>query len=80
MTKRGYRTMNSVMEKIASLNTEELTFPAWETVYSNWHDDRYFKQCYYNLQEKYDCGGISPYDWHEINQIAIDKYGYGELL
>lgn len=24
-----------------------------------WHNDRYFLQCFYNLQEKHDCGGIT---------------------
>ena len=79
MTRRGYRTMQSVEDKIISLkpdyNRVQQCF-----LYEDWHDDRYFKQCYYNLQEKYDCGGVSPEDWEKINQIAIDKYGYSELL
>ena len=28
--------------------------------------DRYLKQCLYNLQEKYDCGGISKEEWKKI--------------
>ena len=28
--------------------------------------DRYLQQCYYNLQEKYDCGAISEEDWKKI--------------
>jgi len=35
-------------------------------VFPNWHNDRYLKQCYYNLQEKYDCGGISEEEWERI--------------
>lgn len=35
-----------------------------------WHNDRYFWQCYYNLQEKYDCGGISEEEWHKIYTYA----------
>ena len=57
MTKRGYRTMNSVWEKITSLK------PDWKPIDFNdlfwlWHDDRYLKQCFYNLEEKFDCGGV----------------------
>lgn len=33
--------------------------------------DRYLKQCLYNLQEKYDCGGISRKEWQKIE----DKFG-----
>ena len=29
---------------------------------------RYLLQCYYNLQEKYDCGGITKKEWNKINQ------------
>lgn len=29
---------------------------------------RYLLQCYYNLQEKYDCGGIAEKEWNKINQ------------
>lgn len=44
-----------------------------------WHEDRYFIQCYYNLQEKYDCGGINPEDWEKIKQLGINKFDIGEL-
>lgn len=33
--------------------------------------DRYLRQCYYNLQEKYDCGGMSEEEWKRIE----DKVG-----
>ena len=82
MTKRGYRTMDSVMAKIASVQPGGMTcitFPAWETVYADWHNDRYLKQCYYNLQEKYDCGGITPSDWYPIEQLIQNNFG-GDVI
>lgn len=39
-------------------------------IFVGWHNDRYFWQCYYNLQEKYDCGGISEEEWHKIYTYA----------
>ena len=39
---------------------------------SSWHDERYFWQCYYNLEEKYDCGGISDEDW----EVLCDEFAY----
>lgn len=65
MTKRGYRTMDSVWQKIESLK------PDWELIslgelFPNWHNERYLIQCIANLQEKYDCGGISEADWEKI--------------
>ena len=66
MTRRGYRTMNSVWEKIIALN------PVWELlpieeVYKNKMSDFYLTVCYYNLYEKYDCGMFDNFD--EIEAI-----------
>lgn len=35
-------------------------------IFNNWHNERYLKQCLYNLQEKYDCGGITEKEWKMI--------------
>lgn len=34
------------------------------------HNDRYLKQCYYNLQEKYDRGIIGEDEWLKIVQFG----------
>ena len=67
MTKRGYRTMNSVWEKIISLK------PNWtrlshNEIYKEKMNDEYLKICYYNLYEKYLCGGIEQDWWNGIDQ------------
>lgn len=41
-------------------------------IFTEWHNQRYFIQCYYNLQEKYDCGGITEKEW-KIIEGAIKK-------
>lgn len=33
------------------------------------HNNRYLKQCYYNLQEKYDRGIITEEEWKKIENI-----------
>ena len=35
-------------------------------IFKAWHNKRYLLQCYSNLEEKYDCGGIPKKDWQEI--------------
>ena len=72
MTKRGYRTMNNVWEKITSLKPDYNIFPLEEVYSYNKMDYRYFKQCYYNLQEKYDCNGISNEDWNNIMKVGVE--------
>lgn len=44
-------------------------------LFYDWHDDRYLKQCYYNLQEKFDCEGISFDDFDRIRFKMIDLMG-----
>ena len=34
-----------------------------EPIYFDWHNQRYLRQCYYNLEEKYDRGGIPEKEW-----------------
>lgn len=37
-----------------------------EDIYGGWMDGRYLRQCYYNLEEKYDRGGIPHDEWMHI--------------
>ena len=37
--------------------------------FKDWHNERYLRQCYYNLQEKYDRGGIPYPEWEQIEQF-----------
>ena len=37
-----------------------------EDIYGDWHNKRYLRQCYYNLEEKYDRGGIPDDEWSVI--------------
>ena len=38
-------------------------------IFEGWHNDRYMHQCLLNLQEKYDCGGISEEEY----RILVDN-------
>ncbi|WP_297931096.1 pyrimidine dimer DNA glycosylase/endonuclease V [uncultured Coprobacter sp.] len=40
--------------------------------------DRYLRQCYYNLQEKYDCGGITEEEWEKIESKVKEKGEYND--
>lgn len=69
MTLRKYRTMDSVWNKIVALK------PDWQEVpfcnlYFEWMDKEYLQICYYNLLEKYRCGGIREEDWQAIQKIV----------
>lgn len=46
-----------------------------DELFRMWHTKRYLKQCYYNLQEKFDCGGIPVSEWlavcRELQSIGL---------
>lgn len=65
MSNRGYRITNAVWDKIASLKPNYTLMPLSE-IYSQIHNERYLVQCYCNLQEKYDRGGITEENWNKI--------------
>ena len=65
MTNRGYRTMNTVWDKITALSTDYTILP-FDEVYSEKMDNTYLTICFYNLYEKILCGGIQEPDSSKI--------------
>ena len=63
--------MSSVWDKICSICDDYNILPI-EELYPGWHNDRYLAQCYYNLEEKYDCGGIAE-EWFEKVKYIYKK-------
>ena len=43
-----------------------------EDIFEGWHNERYLIQCVSNLEEKFDCGGISEEDFYNI----LDQFSY----
>ena len=41
-------------------------------IFEGWHNDRYLMQCFYNLQEKYDYGGIDKKEWETLEGRYVD--------
>ena len=67
MTNRGYQVDlkkftqyfdDDVINKCKKLSVYQ--------IFNNWHDNRYLRQCFYNLQEKYDCGGMTKIEYEKI--------------
>lgn len=72
MTRRGYRTMNSVWDKITALKPNYTILPL-EQVYFNKMNNMYLTICVYNLYEKYICDGIKEEDWNRIFSVCNDE-------
>lgn len=65
MTRRKYRTMQSVFDKIVSLKPDWKEMP-FEEIYKEKMNDVYLSICFYNLYEKILCGGIKEPDASRI--------------
>ena len=66
MGRRGIKYQNKYF-------SEMICFYGFDSKYKNYpeHNDRYLKQCLYNLQEKADRGIITQEEWQKIE----DKFG-----
>lgn len=78
ISKEAYTTLTTRIRNCVDLSnvfdcfTYQYVPVKTEDIYREWHNDRYLRQCYCNLEEKYDCGGIAYEDWKKIEE----KFGY----
>lgn len=73
MTRRGYRTMNNVWEKIVSLKPDYWEKKPIEEVYKEKMNNEYLTICYWNLREKFRCGGVNAEDFMRIEEVYKQK-------
>lgn len=81
MRKRGYSVTNAswiTLDENLMLAEDEGYFAEDgkydpDKLFQGWHTDRYLRQCYFNLQEKYDCGGITDDEWKTIEDFVDSK-------
>lgn len=70
MEERGYKCNWSKFaepyQRIAG--KEWVTLVYKDDLFHGWMNDRYLIQCYYNLQEKHDCGAITDEEWQKVEE------------
>lgn len=72
MQNRGYKVnKNRFYKWFPNIDKQVI---AYYEMFSDWHNDRYLTQCYYNLQEKRDCGGIPDDEWNKVAQAYNLRY------
>ena len=47
----------------------------FDELFDGWHNERYLDQCFYNLQEKFDCGGMSEEEWEKVSKKYYEVKG-----
>lgn len=65
--------MNSVWEKIISVCDGDYNILPLNEIYNEWMNDEYLTICYYNLKEKWMCGGVKNEDWIKIKERVRSK-------
>ena len=74
MIKRNIKTNKEVFDKIT--NYTGLFESNEKEIFKDWHNNKYFIQCFHNLEEKYDRGIITQQEWKKIlNLYNIKKEG-----
>lgn len=62
MERRGYYCNVDKFAHWMACDVDDL--PSEDELFRDWHNYRYVVQCYFNLQEKYDCGGLTEDEWN----------------
>ena len=45
----------------------------YNELFEGWHNVCYLRQCFFNLQEKYDCGGISDIEFGPVIKLCKER-------
>ena len=75
MVRRGYKVSESSINKLEdyigfSVDSEKQN----SHPFAGWHNKEYAQICYWNLKEKYLCGGVSEKEWN------VFSTGYGAYI
>lgn len=74
----GYRMTEATKNKIKifcdkyEIDVEDVV--SNEELYKDWHNDIYLRQCLYNLEEKFMCGGIPKTEWENIYNLYHERF------
>lgn len=75
---RGYKVSPVALKKFEdtmnNIDTNYFYDVSFDELFCKWHNKDYLIQCYYNLQEKFDCDLISKYEWLRIDKLVSDKF------
>ena len=72
--KRNIKYQNKIKGELYAFCQKDFTVDnIMQQFYYKEHNDRYLKQCYYNLQEKYDRGIISEEEWQKIEDLFKEE-------
>lgn len=67
MVRHGYNVSESSINKLEDyIGFEVDSDKQYNHVFFSWHTPKYLDQCMTNLEEKFDCGGVSQEEWAKL--------------
>lgn len=79
---RGYNVSDTTIEKLnkyCKTDIEKLEVCELDLLFEDFHNDRYLRQCYYNLEEKYDDGIIPEDEWQKLHSWYSSYLFHSEI-
>lgn len=74
MRKNGYSpsnlTIRNIEDEIGISPMDD--YVPHDILFEGWHNDKYLYQCFANLEEKRDCGGISYEEWELLDNYISE--------
>lgn len=76
MLNRGYNVSEKSINKLENyVNFSVDSTKKFSQPFNGWHNERYARQNYFNLEEKYDCGGVSEDEWAKFKNGYEIEFG-----
>ena len=69
MNKRNYKISDRTLLKWSTFFSQyKIKKIEFSDIFESWHEKLYLKMCYYNLLEKFMCGGIKAEEFEKIRK------------
>lgn len=74
MYDRGYKPSKQALQKMDAYFSDLCPMQAigFKQILEGWHNDRYLRECLYNLEEKAICGNMTADEWNMIYEAFND--------
>ncbi|MEG0168664.1 pyrimidine dimer DNA glycosylase/endonuclease V [Anaerorhabdus sp.] len=75
MIKRNYKISDQALNRNTNyFKNKKVRKIRYDQLFKDKMNDHYLRQCYYNLEEKFDCYSITQGDWEKIKEKLKHLY------
>lgn len=75
MLNRGFKAdLGKFVPHLENTSCDFGVIVPYKSIFDGWHNDRYLRQCLYNLEEKAMAGGIPADEWQKIYNAYRNQF------